>query len=226
MKRGAQHCPECGSKMSIKDTNHGGERTFRIAECPCGERWETTEQRSHRLPPATANAHTQPGMAVRSRGQPPMAASPPESSGGFGGDLPAIQDGTHDSNPISPGNPKRGRARSNEEAIDYPKDFIELWVNTGRRGVKFLGLKAWMARGRPTWREVEPVWRAYLLSERPVAGYIKDLSSWLNGRGHQQEWLPAKATPIRRTDPAIRAREEAEDAALERRAELAFGRTV
>ena len=214
---GATNCPECGSRMAIKATNHGGGITFRVAECDCGERWELEERRARRLQPCTA---------VHSRGQPPTVASPPESSGGFGGDLSAIPSGVPDLAPISTANPKRGRARSNGEAIDYPKDFEILWEQTGRRGVKFNALKAWMSRGRPSWVDVQATWRAYLLSERPVAGYIKDLSSWLNGRGHQQEWLPARATPIRRTDPAVRAREEAEEAALERRAELAFGRTV
>jgi hypothetical protein len=28
-------------------------------------------------------------------------------------------------------------------------------------------------------------------SERPVAGFVKDLSTWLNERGWEQEWPPA-----------------------------------
>lgn len=221
---GATNCPKCGSKMSIKATNHGGGVTYRIAECDCGERWELEERRCARLPSRAAiDSRVQPCTAVHSRGQPPTAASPPSSDGGFGGDLSGIPSGVSDPNPISVDSPNRARTRSNGQAIDYPKDFEILWEQTGRRGVKFNALKAWMSRGRPGWVDVQATWRAYLLSERPIAGYVKDLSSWLNGRGHQQEWLPAQATPIRRTDPAVRAREEAEDAAINRRADLLFG---
>jgi hypothetical protein len=72
---------------------------------------------------------------------------------------------------------------------------------------------------------VVTAWKAYLSSLEEWRS-PKDLSSWLNINGHLQRWQPRAATPIRRIDPAVRAREEAEDAALERRAELAFGRTV
>jgi hypothetical protein len=37
-------------------------------------------------------------------------------------------------------------------------------------------------------------WDAYMLSERPVRGFVKDLSSWLNQSGHTQDWPPAAAT--------------------------------
>lgn len=72
--------------------------------------------------------------------------------------------------------------------------FEIIWEQTGKRGGKFAAFKAWEKQGKPTWVDVQAAWRAYLLSERPVAGFVKDLSSWLNGRGHQQEWLPASMT--------------------------------
>jgi len=203
--------------MSIKATNHGGGITFRIAECDCGERWELEERRARRLPPCTA---------VHSRGQPPKAASPSESSGGFGGDLSAVPERIEDPNTNSTllGKP-RARTRTKEHA-EYPLSFEEVWVGTGKRGVKHNGHKAWVSQGKPLWVSIKPVWEAYMRSDRPSRGFVKDLSSWLNGRCHLQEWQPAQVAPIRRIDPAVRAREEAEDAALERRAELAFGRTV
>ncbi len=207
---GAQHCPECGSKMSVKDTGHGGEKTYRIAECPCGIRVETVECQLRRLPvrmphmpgmaPAAANGT---GRQV-SQGPPDTAISPPASAGGVGGGLPSDlssgSDPKTDSALLS--NPDQTRAKSKAAAIDYPKDFVILWEQTGRHGIKFHALRAWMKAGRPSWLDVQETWRAYLLSERPVAGFVKDLSSWLNGRCHQQEWAPA-GTPARRPVTAI-----------------------
>lgn len=124
-----------------------------------------------------------------------------------------------DPSPISQGDPDRGRARSKGGAIDYPKDFQILWEQTGRRGGKFDALKAWMKYGRPSWVDVQATWRAYLLSERPVAGFVKDLSSWLNGRGHQQEWLPAKRAPITKLETFEARRKREHEEASERESE-------
>ena len=121
---GAQHCPECGSKMSIKDTAHGGDKTYRIAECPCGERWETTETRSRRLPHMGTGSHKRERVAIGSgqpqpvdtgaRPPPPVATGPRgQASGGVGGALPSASD--PDSGPISPADPNRARALSGHE---------------------------------------------------------------------------------------------------------------
>lgn len=77
------------------------------------------------------------------------------------------------------------------KGIDYPRSFEVLWDETGKRGGKYVALKAWIKVGRPSWDAIGARWNAYLLSERPRAGFIKDLSSWLNGRGHEQDWAPA-----------------------------------
>jgi hypothetical protein len=109
---GASNCPECGSRMAIKATNHGGGITFRIAECDCGERWELEERRCNRLKPCTA---------VHSRGQPPAVANPRSSGRGVGGPLPEgtgliSPSGTDpDSTPILLSNPDQTRARSKPE---------------------------------------------------------------------------------------------------------------
>jgi len=105
--------------------------------------------------------------------------------------------------------------------VCYPKAFEVLWDQTGKRGGKFAALKAWRKVGQPTWDAIGSTWAAYLVSERPRAGYVKDLSSWLNGRCHEQDWAPAprlgsipKPPPDRlaeRTDERLRAQREAVD---------------
>lgn len=219
---GASFCPECGSRMHIKATNHGGEITFRIAECDCGERWELEERRVRRLKPA--GSRVQPCTAVQSHAPPPAAANPPAPAGGFGGDLSGVPTLIQDSGPSSQATPDQTRARSNRDA-EYPTAFLAVWAGTGKRGSKFNAHKAWKAQGSPSWGDVEPVWRAYMLSQRPADGYVKDLSSWLNGRCHKQEWLPAAPKIVRRTDFNVRAAEEREDADLERRFNSHTGRT-
>jgi len=197
-------CRDCRLPLGVEQTLKGDDVDTRIHQCACGSRWLSESRIVRRLQPTQIRG--------TSKARPPdkEPTSPPSSGGGFGGDPSAIPSGTTDSNPISPGNPKRARTRSNGEAIDYPKDFEILWEQTGRRGVKFNALKAWMARGRPGWVDVQAAWRAYLLSERPVAGYIKDLSSWLNGRGHQQEWAPAAKAPLSAVPPWKQAERDEE----------------
>lgn len=82
----------------------------------------------------------------------------------------------------------------------YPKAFETVWEQTGRRGSKLKALRAWAKGGKPTWDIVGSPWEAYLASDRPAAGFVKDLSTWLNERGWEQEW--AKAAPRGQT-PAV-----------------------
>lgn len=116
MSNGAQHCPECGSKMSIKDTGHGGGMTFRVAECLCGIRIETQESQIRRLPARM------PGMA-------PTGNRPPEKTGNVQG--PATEQADRERGQArgvsgssgslfpepdlgSPGDPKRARVSAEE----------------------------------------------------------------------------------------------------------------
>lgn len=80
--------------------------------------------------------------------------------------------------------------------IVYSPAFEAVWEHTGRRGGKLKAFKAWKAVGRPELSAIEAVWASYLLSERPQAGFIQDLSTWLNGRGHQQKWVAAAPRPV------------------------------
>lgn len=65
-----------------------------------------------------------------------------------------------------------------------------MWEYTGRRGTKGPAHTAWVKVGRPGLDAIRPRWDAYLLSERPARGFVKDLSSWLNQGGHTQDWPP------------------------------------
>lgn len=86
-------------------------------------------------------------------------------------------------------------ASASPREIEYPAAFTQIWDLTGKRGVKAKALKAWKANGRPNIEQVRAPWESYLLSERPRAGFVQDLSTWLNGRGWQQEWAPATQKP-------------------------------
>lgn len=77
----------------------------------------------------------------------------------------------------------------------YPAEFEAVWEGVGRRGDKEPALRAWRKRGKPTWAQIGPVWAAYMLSDSPSRGYVKDLSTWFNKGCHTQEWAPARISP-------------------------------
>jgi len=74
----------------------------------------------------------------------------------------------------------------------YTEVFEAIWAVTGRRGGKDAAHRAWVKVGRPPLDLVAASWSAYMLSDRPAAGFVKDLSTWFNGKCHNQEWLPAR----------------------------------
>lgn len=93
-------------------------------------------------------------------------------------------------------------------AIDYPQAFALVWESTGRHGLKAKAFKAWKAKGKPDWPTIQAPWLAYLLSERPAAGFVQDLSTWINNSGWQQEWPRATQKPqVDRTPQWQRERE-------------------
>lgn len=114
---GASNCPECGSRMAIKATNHGGGVTFRIAECDCGERWELEERQIRRLRPCTA---------VHSHAPPPKAAKPHAEPRGVGGALPGIP---QVSGSISKADQTRARTKreANPDFVLLRNTFVERW---------------------------------------------------------------------------------------------------
>ncbi len=102
---------------------------------------------------------------------------------GSGRAIPVVPSTSTDVEPESP----------DVEQQEYPASFLEVWVGTGKHGVKFKAMKAWRAHGKPPWNRIRPAWEAYMASDRPSAGYVQDLSTWLNGKGWTQEWQPAAA---------------------------------
>jgi hypothetical protein len=180
-------CKDCAHPLSVEQTLKGDDVDVRIQPCACGSRWLTETRIIRRLQ----------GTHIRGTGKVPLpdkqgTCTPADGRGGGGGvpsgPIPPDSDPGIHSASLS----NQTRARRNSDAIVYPQSFEVLWEQTGRRGVKANAHKAWLKMDRPGWEDVEHTWRAYLLSERPVAGFVKDLSSWLNGRCHQQEWPPAR----------------------------------
>lgn len=187
------NCRDCRLPLSVEQTLKGDDADIRVQPCACGSRW-LTETRIVRRLTGTYIRGTNGTNGVH--GPPIQGTNPPSSGGGVGGGLPELGVVTtsinHDpnSNGVVLSNPDQTRAR-NKRRADYEPEFIVVWEETGRRGVKSLAHRAWVKVGRPPWDALATVWRAYLLSERPMAGFVKDLSSWLNQRCHEQEWQPA-----------------------------------
>ena len=65
-----------------------------------------------------------------------------------------------------------------------------MWRETGRRGLKDAAHRFWVKQGKPPAIEVVAAWKSYLLSLEDWRS-PKDLSGWLNLKGHKQEWIPA-----------------------------------
>lgn len=116
----ARACQDCGTPMTLLETSHGGQTTFRKMECKCGSRFESEEKIARRLPPAAARTRRQAPAAVEAPPPTPTPADPPSSDGGIGGPLPVVPLSlsltSPDPNPISSGDPKRGRARNKTPA--------------------------------------------------------------------------------------------------------------
>lgn len=128
---GAANCPECGSRMAIRATNHGGGITFRVAECDCGERWELEERRARRLP--AVGTRVQSYTAAGARPPPPTVANPPSSGGGIGGPLPGVvgQSSVSDPNPkASLLSGTRVRARIKTPANPHFPEMRDLFVKS------------------------------------------------------------------------------------------------
>jgi len=88
-------------------------------------------------------------------------------------------------------------------APKYPAAFEELWDKTGRRGGKLPAFKSWKAAKCPPWSAVSPGWTAYLRSDAPVRlNAVQHLSTWLNARGWEQDWPPARVANARPVEPA------------------------
>lgn len=182
-------CPACEAKLEVLKTMVLPGHTLRLRECSCGQRYETIEKVVRKLPvpPAT---NGQPA-----RNGPSEPGNPSEVSGGIGGGVSSGFDPqTPDSNPgLRLLSEPRARARSRQRATDepYSEAFEEVWRETGRHGNKHPAFMEWIKWGRWPWRQLGPIYGAYLKSERPAKlGAIQDLRTWLHGRGHLQEWVP------------------------------------
>lgn len=177
------NCIACGTQATrVTKSMDDGLTVKRMRVCPCGARWITNEISDKRTL-KTTNGQIGPPMASN---RPPLAI---RANGGLGG--VCSEDPGSDPNPIVVVTPERAHARTKTRAkVTYPGEFLILWEQTGKRGGKFAALKAWERMERPSWLAVQATWRAYLLSERPRAGFVKDLSSWLNQRCHEQDWQP------------------------------------
>jgi hypothetical protein len=198
--------------MSIKDTNHGGGITYRIAECDCGERWELEERRARRLPPCTAvHGRGQPPTDANSGAPPPTSANPSASAEGVGGGLSSgpVLSGVSDPGPISPGNPNRARARRKPRAdrTTYPIEFEAEWNQTAKTGSKDKACDAWERLGRPqfgaSWKrwEASPPWQADWYNYPNVSSWLND-GRWKQdpGEARQKQPTPVNGSP-KPTDP-------------------------
>jgi len=216
-------CRDCGYPLGVEQTLKAHDVDTRIHQCACGSRWLSESRIVRRLQPAQIRGTSK----VRPPDKAP--ANPPESSGGDRGGVPEIPVSDPDSGPISVDPPIRPRARSNRKA-ETPA-FRAFYGAYPRKEKRPAALRAWLAQG------CEPIadtvmaglarWQPEFARRKAKdPSTVPHPASWLNGWQWEDEPPAVAVTPIRRTDPAIRAREEAEDAALERRAELAFGRTL
>lgn len=87
-------------------------------------------------------------------------------------------------------------------ASKYSEPFEALWEHTGRchgnKGAAWTAFKKFSsghARGPAAFAEQElrPAWDAYMASSGPAGGFIQHLSTWLNQRGWETDWQPARA---------------------------------
>lgn len=187
------NCPACGTENTrVLKSMNSGLFIARRRQCPCGARWTTEE----RLIKGTLVATGGQEGSHPDQQPPPVASNPPplamDSQRGVGGglssDLIPDPSGSVSDPPLEVVS-RSDRAREKQR---YPLEFETIWKLTGLRGLKLKAFKAWKLVGSPTWDAIRAAWTAYMASERPAAGFVQDLSTWLRARGHEQEWQPAK----------------------------------
>ena len=183
----AHDCPECGFRMSVKDTNHGGGRTFRKLECACGQRFESEEVIARRLPPIATNG-------ISSQGPPRIAANPRPlagaDGGGRGGGLPSVSSQVvvcdPDPNPDSVVTPERARTRRKRRTNEYEPGFEPVWEATSKTGSKMDAFQEWIKQGRPGPEQVGQAWAQWLETDDWQKGYIPHVRKWIKGRCFEQ----------------------------------------
>lgn len=218
-------CPDCGCRMSVDETVHARGNTYRKLRCICGERFETEEAITRRLPPVAVR--TRPSVPVGTGGHPPIpvVTGPPSSGGGVGGGVSegSTQHESSDSNPqASLLSEPRARARRNRDA-EYTQEFERLWIGCDRQGHKEAAARAYEERGKPDVDKVIAAWKAYRAS-LPSWRSPKDVSAWLRIKGHIQQYEPAPPEPNRQVVPfAVAAEKERSARVISERAKLAFG---
>lgn len=85
----------------------------------------------------------------------------------------------------------------------YTAAFEKVWEKTGKHGGKFPAFKAWQRAKCPPWTAIAPGWTAYLRSDAPVRlNAVQHLSTWLNARGWEQDWPPARTASVRPIEPS------------------------
>lgn len=203
-------CGDCGTRLPV-DRTSGEAITIRVHTCACGSRWESTQKVTSRLPSIVVR-HATGSLRVRANSPPVAAANLPvriSGAGGVGGGLPSGQGSGSDPDPLSvdPPNRARGRRRSNSAPADYTAAFEQLWRATAMTGGKRKAFEAWWRLDRPDPIVVADAWARWMRLEQWQRGVgVMHVSSWLNGRCHEQE--PREVT--RRTaeaDARERARE-------------------
>lgn len=213
-------CPDCGAdKMAVARTFQTTKRTTRILHCDCGSGFESEESIVAKISRSKPGSESLPVTAgdppvitgstpVSARGSPAIAGTPRKRRG-VGGDLSVVPSlfGSDLLSASTAGDGSGSDARAPERdpmtPPEFPPAFMAVWSGTGKRGTKDKALKAWRKAGRPSWEDVSPVWAAYMLSDDPSRGFVQHMSTWFNGKGHQQEWLPARRSNGHNHNPRI-----------------------
>ena len=207
-----------------------GSFLFRQRMCACGHHWTTQEVEFVGAPiqfgvPSNASSVISgsrvqrllplqtPGIsATGAQRPPPIASNHPSRAlaarGGYGGGVSGDRSGSDPESglpeattTVSQGADQARARRVRGAASEYPEAFLKIWGHNGKRGTKLPALKKWVELGRPDPDAVNRAWDAYMLSDRPSRGFVKDLLSWLHQGGHMQEWEPARQAPQQQPQP-------------------------
>lgn len=209
-------CPTCGSMGGDKviRSADAGPVVVRVRQWTCGHTARTRETfeatlfaTSSTQPSARYGTHLALSLAPEGGkgGDPVRSVSDPESGSV---DVTTVNHSVDRAREASSFLNKKQKKAGRGSAINYPDLFEQIWSVTGT-GSKLKAFRKWVEFGQPSPDVVICAWRSYLLSDRPMGGYVQDLSTWFHGGGHAQVWKPAGNGAATRRDDLERQRLEA-----------------
>lgn len=176
-------CPTCGAVAAVACEIPEPRAVRRLRTCTCGKSWPTIERFVVSKVGAAHDKHVVKPLSKH------VVKHVVKINGGLIGGLdPGLPLGSvsgSDPEEVS-ANPDARARKGRGDAAQYPADFEELWVKTGRHGNKHPAFQVWEKIKPPVdLNTLVERWREWEGTDQWRAGFVPHLRKWLFVRGWQ-----------------------------------------